>query len=64
MAMPEKKLKVDSRGRINLKQLSSEEVTSFRATLQEDGTILLRPVVDIEISPEEFQNLNKTFKLK
>ncbi|MEI8390512.1 MAG: hypothetical protein WCG23_11600 [bacterium] len=53
MAVPEKKLKVDSRGRINLKQLYSEEVTSFRAIRQEDGTILLRPVVDIEIHPEE-----------
>jgi len=53
MAVPEKKLKIDSRGRINLKQLASQEVTSFRAILQEDGTILLRPVVDIEIHPEE-----------
>lgn len=53
MAVPEKKLKIDSRGRINIKQLSSEEVTSFRAIRQQDGTILLRPVVDIEIPPEE-----------
>jgi len=53
MAAPEKKLKVDSRGRINIKQLSSREITSFRAIKQEDGTILLRPVVDIEIHPEE-----------
>lgn len=53
MAVPEKKLKIDQRGRINIKQLASKEITSFRATLQEDGTILLRPFVDIEIPPEE-----------
>ena len=49
----EKKLKKDSRGRINLGQLSSKEVTSFRAKRQEDGTIILKPVIDVELHPEE-----------
>lgn len=53
MAVPEKKLKVDSRGRINIKQLSSEKVTSYRAHLEKDGVIVLRPVVDVELHPEE-----------
>ncbi len=49
----EKKVKVDSRGKISLKALVPEEVTSYRAKLQEDGTILLCPIVDVELHPEE-----------
>jgi len=47
------KLKKDSRSRINLGQLSSKEVTSFRAKRQKDGTIILRPIIDVEFHPEE-----------
>ena len=53
MVIERKKLKVDSRGRISIKQLVSDEVTSFRAKLEENGTIVLEPIVDIEIHPEE-----------
>jgi hypothetical protein len=53
MAVPEKKLKVDSRGRINIKQLTSDEITSYRASRLKDGSIMLRPLIDIEIPPEE-----------
>jgi len=53
MVIERKKLKVDSRGRISIKQLTSGEVTSFRAKKEKDGTIILKPVVDIEIHPEE-----------
>ena len=53
MAMQEKKLKMDSRGRINIKPLTSEETTSFRALRQSDGSIILKPLIDIEIPPEE-----------
>jgi hypothetical protein len=53
MTLQEKKLKIDSRGRINIKQLAQKEVTSFRAFKQEDGSIVLKPVVEIEIHLEE-----------
>ena len=53
MAIKEKKIKVDSRGRINIRQLTSQETTSFRAYTHEDGSIVLKPLIDIEISPEE-----------
>ena len=53
MSIPEKKLNVDPRGRINVKQLTSEGVTSYRAIKQEDGSIILRPIIDIEVTPQE-----------
>ncbi len=49
----EKRIKVDSRGKISLKSLVPEEVTSYKAKLQDDGTILLRPIMEVEYHPEE-----------
>lgn len=49
----EKRIKVDSRGKISLKALVPEEITSYKAKLQEDGTILLQPIMEVEFHPEE-----------
>lgn len=52
--LQEKKLTLDARGRINVRPLLKHKgVTSVRAVPQEDGTITLRPIIDVELHPEE-----------
>jgi hypothetical protein len=47
MSVQEKNLKLDSKRRITIGKLASDDVTSYDAKLQEDGTILLVPKVEI-----------------
>jgi hypothetical protein len=47
MAVQEKNLKLDSKRRITIGKLASDDITSYDAKLQEDGTILLIPKVEI-----------------
>ncbi len=47
MAMTEKNLKVDSKKRITLGKIVPDEVTSYDIEVQENGTIILHPKVEI-----------------
>ena len=47
MTMPEKNLKLDSKKRITLGKLASDEVSSYDAEIKENGVIILHPKVEI-----------------
>ncbi len=47
MAMSEKNLKVDSKKRITLGKLASDDVSSYDAEVRENGVIVLYPKVEI-----------------
>jgi hypothetical protein len=65
MAMVEKNLKVDSKKRITLGKLASDDVSSYDAELQDNGVIILRP--KIEVPADEvwlFRNKNTLESVK
>ncbi len=65
MAAIEKILKVDSKKRITIGKLAPDDVTSYDAQFLEDGSIILKPRV--EIPAEEawlFKNKNALESLK